>query len=118
MKELINKCTQTITAILISSIVGYGVYAQKVCCKTIIDACIPASDRISSGYTTGSHWTTFQSQSRNIQLQSNFCSKNILADSGAGKASIANGHTGRQHHRNFASGRRFCCRISHHGGMQ
>jgi hypothetical protein len=71
MKELINKCIQTITAILISSIVVYGVYAQKVCCKTIIDACIPASDRISSGYTTGSHWTTSQSQRRNIQLQSN-----------------------------------------------
>ena len=84
MKELINKCIQTITAILISSIVVYGVYAQKVCCKTIIDACIPASDRISSGYTTGSHWTTFQSQRRNIQLQSNLCSKNILADFGAG----------------------------------
>jgi len=84
MKELINKCIQTITAILISSIVVYGVYAQKVCCKTIIDACIPASDRISSGYTTGSRWTTFQSQRRNIQLQSNLCSKNILADFGAG----------------------------------
>ncbi len=35
MKELINKCTQTITAILISSIVGHGVYAQKVCCNQI-----------------------------------------------------------------------------------
>ena len=81
MKELINKIIQVSTPILITCIVVYGiVYAQQLCCNTIVNTCIPASNRISGGNTSGSSWTTSQSLHRNIQLQSNLCSKNILAD--------------------------------------
>jgi hypothetical protein len=85
MKEFINKIIQTSTAILISCIVVCGiVYAQQVCCNTIVNTCIPASNRISGGYTSGNSWTTPPSHHRNIQLQSNLCSKNMLTDFGAG----------------------------------
>jgi hypothetical protein len=87
MKELLNKFILTGTTILISCVVVYGiVYAQQVCCNTIVSTCIQASNRISGGSTGGSSWTTSQSQHRNIQLQSNLCSKNIAADFGAGNA--------------------------------
>jgi hypothetical protein len=85
MKKLINKIIQVSTTILISSVVVYGiVYAQQVCCNTIVNTCIPASNTISGGYTSGSSWPTSQSHHCNIQLQSNLCSKNIPADFGAG----------------------------------
>ena len=86
MKELINKIIQTSTAIVISCIVVYGIaYAQQVCCSTIVDAYIPISNRISGGCTSGNSWTTPPLHHRNIQLQSNHCSKKVLADFGSGK---------------------------------
>ena len=85
MKEFINKITLTSTAILISCIVVYGiVYAQQVCCNTIVNTCIPPSNRISCGFSSGNSWTTSPSYHRNIQLLSNICSNNFLADFGAG----------------------------------
>jgi hypothetical protein len=84
MKELFNKIIQTSTAILISLIAVHGiVYAQQVYCGTIVDACIPASTRISGGYTSGNFRTTSPPYHRNIQLLSNICSNNFLADFGA-----------------------------------
>ncbi len=85
MKKLINKIIQTSTAIVISCIVVYGiVYAQQVCCSTMVNACIPASNRISGDYASGKSWTNSPSHHRNNQLQSNLYSKNVLADFGAG----------------------------------
>jgi hypothetical protein len=85
MKELLIKIIQTSTAILISLIALHGiVYAQQVYCGTMVDACISASNRISVGYTRGNSWTTSPSYRRNIQLLSNICSNNFLADFGAG----------------------------------
>jgi hypothetical protein len=87
MKEFVNKIIQTSTGIVISCIVVYGiVYAQQVCCSTMVNGCIPAFDRISGGYTSGKSWTNSQSYDRNYQLQSNLCSKNVLADFGSGNA--------------------------------
>lgn len=84
MKKSFNKFIQTSTVILISSIVVYGiVYLQQVCCSPIVDACIPASNRISGGYTSSNSWTTFPLQNRNNRLQSFLCSKNVPADFGA-----------------------------------
>jgi len=85
MKELFNKIIQTTTAILISCIVVYGiVYAQQVCCSTIVDACIRTSNRISGSYTIGNSCETSPSHHRNNQLQSNLCSKNFLSNFGEG----------------------------------
>jgi hypothetical protein len=85
MKELFKKIIQTSAAIIISLIAVHGiVYAQQVYCGTIVDACIPASNRISGGYTSGNSWATPPSYHRNIQLLSNICSNNFLADFGAG----------------------------------
>lgn len=67
MKELFNKFILTSTAILISCTVVYGiVYAQQVCCTSMVNTCIPASNRILSGYTSGKSWTTSPSYHRNI----------------------------------------------------
>lgn len=85
MKELFKKVIQTSTAILISLIAVYGiVYAQQVSCGTIVDACIPVSNRISDGYASDNSCTTSRSYRRNIQLLSNICSNNFLANFGAG----------------------------------
>jgi hypothetical protein len=85
MKESFNKIIQISTAILISCFVVYGiVYAQQVSCSTIIDGCIPASSRISCGYTSSNSWATSPLYNRNAQLRSNLCSKNIPADFGSG----------------------------------
>jgi hypothetical protein len=85
MKESFNKIIQISTAILISCIVAHGIaYAQQVCCSTIVDACIPASNRISGGYTSSNSLTTPPLHNHNIQLRSNLCSKNIPADFGSG----------------------------------
>lgn len=85
MKESFNKIIQISTAILISCIVAHGIaYAQQVCCSTIVDACIPASNRILGGYTSSNSWTTPPLHNRNIQPRSNLCSKNIPADFGSG----------------------------------
>ena len=83
MKELNNKIIQTCTAIVIFGIIAYGiVYAQQVCCSTIGDACIPASNKISGGYNINSSCRISPSHNLNIQLQSSLCCKNILADFG------------------------------------
>jgi len=85
MKELFNKIIQTSTALLISLIVVYGiVYAQQVCCSTIVDACLTTSNRISGGCTIGNSCRTSSSHYRNNSLQSNLRSINYLADFGAG----------------------------------
>jgi len=85
MKELFNKIIQTTTAILISCIVVYGiVYAQQVCCSTIVNACIQISNRNSVSYAIGNSCETSPSHHRNNQLQSNLCSKNFLSDFGEG----------------------------------
>jgi len=90
MKELFNNIIQTTTAILISCIVVYGiVYAQQICCSTIVDACIPTSNRISVSYTIGNSCETSPSHHRNNQLQSNLCSKNILSEFGEGNICCA-----------------------------
>jgi hypothetical protein len=59
------------------------VYAQQEYCGTIVDACIPTSKIISGSYTSGNSWTTSPPYHRNIQLLSNICSNNFLADFGA-----------------------------------
>ncbi len=70
---------------LITCIVVYGiVYAPQVCCSTIVNTCIPTSNRISVVYASGNSWTTSPSHQRSYQLRSNFCSKSFLADFGAG----------------------------------
>ena len=85
MKKLIDKIIQTSTAILISCIVVYGiVYAQPICCSTIVDACIPTSNRISVSYNIDNSCRTVHSHHFNNQLQSTLCSKNIPADFGSG----------------------------------
>jgi hypothetical protein len=84
MKELFSKFIIVSTAIVLSCIVVYGsVYEQQVYCGTIVDACIPESNRISGGYTIGNFWTTSPPYHRNVQLLSNICSNNFLADFGA-----------------------------------
>ena len=85
MKKLFYKFILTITAIVISCIVVYGIVsAQQVCCITMVNTCIPASNRILGGYTSNKSWTNSQSYDRNNQLRSNLCSKNVLADFGSG----------------------------------
>lgn len=85
MKESFNKIIQISTAILISCIVVYGiVYAQQVCCGNIVEVCIPTSNRISVSYNIDNSCRISPSHYLNNQLQSNLCSKNILADFGPG----------------------------------
>jgi len=85
MKKLFTKIIQSSTMILISWIVVHGiVYAQQACCSTIVDACIPVFSRISDSYTVGNFCITSPSHRRNNRLQSNLCSKKILADFGEG----------------------------------
>ena len=84
MKESFNNLIQISIAILISCIVVYGiVYAQQVCCSTIVDACIPASNRISGSYASSNSWTAPPSHNRNTGLRSNLCFKNKPADFGS-----------------------------------
>jgi len=85
MKESFNKIIQINTAILISCIVVYGiVYAQQVCCSTIVDACIPAFNRILVSYNIDNSCKISPSACLNNALQSNLCSINIPADFGSG----------------------------------
>jgi len=85
MKALFNKIIQTCTAILISIIVVYGiVYAQQVCCSTIVNACIPSSIKISVSYNIDNSCRTSPSHYLNNQLLTNLCSNNFLADFGSG----------------------------------
>lgn len=84
MKDLITKIIHTFAATLISCIVVYGmVYAQQVCCSTIVDACIPTFNRISDSYIIDNCCRTSPSHNRDNQLQSNFCSESIIADFGS-----------------------------------
>ena len=84
MKALFNKIIQTCTAILISIIVVYGiVYAQQVCCSTIVNARIPSSIKISVSYNIDNSCRTSPSHSLNNQLTTNLCSNNFLADFGS-----------------------------------
>ena len=84
MKESFKKIIQTSTAILISCTVVSGiVYVQQTCCNTIIETCIPISNRISVRYNNDNSWRISPSHYLNNQLRSNLCSKNILADFGS-----------------------------------
>jgi len=81
MKELINKIILIGTTIVASNIVVCGiVYAQQVSCSTIVNTCIPTSNRILFVYASSNSWTTSHAYNRNSQLRSNLCSKNFLAD--------------------------------------
>jgi len=83
MKVLIPKIIQTIT--LIFCIVVYGiVYAQQACCRTIIDDCIPTSNRMPVSYNIDNFCRISPSHNLNNQLQSTLCYKKILADFGSG----------------------------------
>jgi hypothetical protein len=85
MKELFTKIIQTIIAILIFCIVVYGiVYAQQVCCSTIVDACLPIFKMISVGYNSDYSCRISPSHNRNNQQQPILCSKNIIAVFGSG----------------------------------
>jgi len=85
MKDMITKIIHTITTILISCIIVYGiVYAQQVCCSTIVDTCISTSNRISVGYNIDNSCRISPSHNRNNQQQPTLCSKNIIADFGSG----------------------------------
>ena len=85
MKVLVNKFIQIGTTIIILCIVVYGiVYAQQACCRTIVDACIPASNRIFGGYNNSKSWATSQSYESTNHLQLYICSKKNLTDYGPG----------------------------------
>lgn len=85
MKALFNKIIQTCTAILISIIVVYGiVYAQQICCSTIVNACIPSSIKISVSYNIDNSCRTTPPHYLNNQLLTNLCSNNFLGDFGSG----------------------------------
>jgi hypothetical protein len=85
MKELVQKIIQTCIAIIVSCIVVYGIgYAKQVCCRDMATTCIPASNKIFSGYTDDKSWTKSQPYGRNNQRRSNLCSNKILADFGSG----------------------------------
>jgi len=84
MKDLIAKIIHTITTILISCIIVYGIiYAHQVCCRTIADACIPTFKRILDSCILDNCCRIPPSHNRDNQLQSNFCSENIIADFGS-----------------------------------
>jgi hypothetical protein len=81
MKKLVNRITQTSIAMVIFCIVVYGiVYAQQACCSTIVDTCIPASNRTSVKCFIDNSYRTFPSYHWNNHLQPNGCSKNPLAN--------------------------------------
>ena len=85
MKESFKKIIQTSTAILISCTVVSGiVYVQQTCCNTIIETCIPISNRISVSYNVDNSCGISPSACLNNPLRSNLCSKNIPADFGSG----------------------------------
>ena len=85
MKELINKIIQFGTAIVTSFIVVWGiVYTQQVSCGTIVNTCVPTSNRILFVSADRNAWTTPQAYNSNNQRTSNLCFKNILADFSAG----------------------------------
>jgi hypothetical protein len=85
MKELICKFIQTSSGILISIIHGI-LYAQQVCCSTIVNACIPSSNGESVNYGFDNSYRTSPSNTFNNQLLSNLCSNNFLGDFGSGNA--------------------------------
>jgi hypothetical protein len=79
MKESKNKIIKTCSAILISCIAAYGiVYAQQVCCSSIIDACIPTFKRISANCNNNGSCRITPLHSLDNLLQSGLCSKNLL----------------------------------------
>ena len=81
MKASNNKIIKTCSAILISCIAVYGiVFAQQVCCSSIIDACIPTFNRISANCNNNGSCRITQLRSLNNLLQSGLCSKNLLED--------------------------------------
>lgn len=85
MKEPLNRIIQTSTAIFLTWVVVYGiVYAQQMCCSTIVGACIPPSNIISASYINANSLTALPSHQQNRQLRSNLCPKNITADFGSG----------------------------------
>jgi hypothetical protein len=81
MKKLVNRITQTTIAVVSFCIVVYGiVYAQQACRSTIVDTCIPASNRTSVKCFIYNSYRTFPSYHWNNHLQPNGCSKNLLAN--------------------------------------
>ena len=100
MKEMFNKVIQTSTAMLLFCIVVCGiVYAQLVCCSTIVDACIPTSGRLSVSYNIDNSCRISPSHNRNNQQQPTLCSKNIIADFGSG-----DGPNQRRRHQEYQTG--------------
>ena len=92
MKELISKIIQIGTAIVASYIVVCGdVHTQQVSCSTILNACIPSSNRILFVYANSNFSTTSQAYNSNNQRPSDLCSKNILADFSAGETCCETG---------------------------
>jgi len=85
MKELIKKFIQITTAILLFTIVVYGiVYAQQVGCSKIAEACIPTFHRVSDSYIIDDCCKISHTRNRNNQLLSANSSENLLADFGSG----------------------------------
>jgi hypothetical protein len=85
MKDLIKKFIQIITAILLFTIVVYGiVYAQQVCCSKIAEACIPTFNRVSDSYIIDDCCKISLTRNRNNQLLPTNFSENLLADFGPG----------------------------------
>ena len=94
MNELINKIIQTSTLIVIFCIVVYGsVNAQQVCCSSIADTCSPASNRITTGYSSSNACPP--SHHNNNQLRSNLFPKKSLSGFGSGNTCCKADHCDR-----------------------
>ena len=84
MKKLFNKLILTVTAIILSCIVVYGiVYAQQVCCSKIAEACIPTFNRVSDSYVINDCCKILPPRNRNNQLLLSTYSDNLLDDFGS-----------------------------------
>lgn len=85
MKGSINRVIQIGTMIVISCVVVYGfVYAQQICCSTITEVCIVASNRISVSCNINNSWRTSPSHYLNNQLLLGAVSNDFLSDCDAG----------------------------------
>jgi hypothetical protein len=74
MKNWFNKILLVCTAVSVSIVVLYGlVYAQQVCCRTLVDICISISERINGDNTRGTVWATYPSHQRNKKWRSTPC---------------------------------------------
>ena len=90
---MFNKNIKTIAAVLISSMLVYGIaFAQQVCCREIVNAGIPITAIIACDYASNDSWKIFPSHNRHAQLRPKLCRNILSLDFGSGNTCCETAH--------------------------